>query len=120
MNISCDNNQILFLNLPLFDEVLDYHARTVNAYGISNVVACGLSSHSCEYNPAGSRIICGLCQSRAKKFAEDFDLNINFLEQSQGSVDDEINIVKSYNYALSLYRNKNILGKKRFITILLG
>ena len=113
MNISSNSNQILFLNLPLFDEVLDCHARIVNLYEISSVVACGLSGYSCEYNPSGSKLICRLCQSSAKKFAEDFDLHIELLDQVKDSCDDDIDKIVTSNFALGLYRNKNLLKNKR-------
>ena len=112
-NINSDNNKILFLNLPLFDEVLDFHARTTKTYNISKVLACGLTGYSCEYNPSGSKTICRLCQSRAKRFAEDFDKPISFIEPSIIKNIQSLDLNKCRNFALSLYRSHEFLKKKK-------
>ena len=108
--------KILFLNLPLFDDVLKYHQMVLKEHKIKKILACGLVGFKCEINSSGSKWVCSFCMKKARYFAELNNKEIKFL-----TFDKVIKIknedtsfrINAVNYLLSLYRTNGYNTKNR-------
>jgi hypothetical protein len=103
------NNKVLFLNLPLFHEVLEHHKKAFSIHNLDSIIACGHEAGVCELNPYGFSYTCTHCKKMATKFSNYVGAPIHFVEFNDARVVDESSYYEiASNYTLSLYRDENI------------
>lgn len=99
----------LFLNLPLFDDVLEYHYDVILKNNIDKLIACGLVGSRCETNMTGNKLICSHCKCKARAFALNVNKDIIFIENSHNKDFSNSNISfeeTTENFLISLYRDQ--------------
>jgi hypothetical protein len=107
------NNKAMFLNLPLFNEVLELHRKSFLIHDIDIIVACGCKKSVCELNPLGLGYVCTNCRKVATKFSDYVDATIYFVEFDNVKNTSEIDYYSiASNYTLSLYRAESINEKE--------